>query len=53
MIRIEEYRILSLPLSDLQKILNQWKHQYKIFIIAFGKDNEGNFYALIKRVKRD
>jgi len=49
---IDEYKILNLPLSDFEKVLNQWKHEYKIFIIAFGKDEKGNFYGLIKRIKK-
>ena len=47
-----EYKILQLKASDLQKILNQWKHQYEFEIISTNVEKE-IITMVIKRLPND
>ncbi len=46
-----EYKILQLGKMDLQKILNQWKHDYELEIISTNVEKE-MITMVIKRIPR-
>ena len=52
---MEEYIILEKSISNFQKILNQWKHEYsfKILWMDFNGKYDGYYRALIKRWKKE
>ncbi len=47
-----EYKVLQLKANDLQKILNQWKHQYEFEIISTTVENE-IITMVIKRIGKE
>jgi len=48
---MEEYKIITGTASELQKWLNQWKHEYKLNIIAMSA-NENITVILLTRTRK-
>ena len=48
---MEEFKIISGSMSDCQKWLNQWRHEYEITVIQMCLDG-GSPVILLKRKKK-
>ena len=49
---MEEYKIETGSKSHLQKILNQWKHEFTVQVISFTYVKDDQFAIIIKRVRK-
>ena len=54
----EEFRILSGGKGEVQKILNQWGHQYELYIVNFSvthhtNQNDPKFHVLLFREPKE
>jgi len=47
-----EWKILTETNSDVQKTLNQWKHQYNIHIHGVTTDANGKLVILLTRERK-
>lgn len=47
-----EYKILEGAASDVQKTLNQWKHQYMVTTLHMCQSTDSGLYVLLLREKK-